>query len=388
MKTTPRRLLFFIAAFIGGLGLLAALLLLFTRNRPEGGGSEFQPTANTFRATFTQPPRPTAPSPRAATPTPWMIATVDDEPINLEEWKRAVALDQVMSALVGQVPPSPEETLERLIKDRLILQRAIAASIPEADQAQVDAWLASFLARWSLDEAALEQALAHAGLTRADLLEEVVPYLLRVERALNELPPHGDAEAWVTDLRHQAKVAVLENPSALLPPNQVPPSPQPSPQSTYAVVSLPTGPRVGDVAPDFSLPATDGTTVRLSDLRGSPVLLNFWATWCSPCRKELPVLQAAYQPDTDDLVVLGINMRESPDKVATFAADLDLELPLLLDQEGQVSDAYQVRGLPLSLFVDRDGLIVARHVGPLDQVTMDSYLAPLLTAPPISSPTP
>jgi cytochrome c biogenesis protein CcmG/thiol:disulfide interchange protein DsbE len=165
---------------------------------------------------------------------------------------------------------------------------------------------------------------------------------------------------------------VLEKLSTPLPP------PQSTLQPTPSVFSLPTGPRVGELAPDFSLPTIDDTTVRLADLRGRPVLLNFWATWCAPCRVELPLLQAAYQPDADGLIVLGIGVRESPEAVIAFATNLDLGFPLLLDQEGRVSDVYQVRGLPTSLFVDRDGLIAVRHIGPLDQAALDNYLAPLL----------
>lgn len=367
MMNTPRRLLFFVAAFMGGLGLLTALLLLFTRSVTPS------PRAST------PSPQPPTTAPRADTPAPQTVATVDGEPISLDEWRQAVALDRVMSALVGQSPPSPEGTLDRLINQRLVLRAAVAADSPQVDQAQAAAWLTSFLTTWNLDEAALDQALARAGLTHADLIEEIVPRLLRVEQALNELAPDGNAEAWVADLRDQAQVTVLEDLS-VPPPPATPPS-QPTLQPSPAAVSLPTGPRAGEAAPDFSLPATDGATVRLSDLRGRPVLLNFWATWCAPCRHELPLLQAAQQPQGEGLVVLGINVRESPDKVSAFASELDLELPLLLDRDGRVGDAYRVYGLPTSLLVDRDGLIAARHVGPLDAATLDGYLAPVLATP-------
>jgi peroxiredoxin len=354
MTPSSRRLLFFVVALAGGLGLLAVLLRLLT-----------QPTQPAVT------PRPTA------TPTPQTVATVDDEPVNVEEWERAVALDQVMSALVGQKPPSPEDTLHQLINRRLVLRAAVAANIPEPDQAQAEAWLARFLTDWSLDEAALDQALVRAGLTRAELVEEIVPRLLQVEQALNQLPPGGDAEAWISNLREGAQVEILAH--LTLAPSQS------SPQPTSPAISLPPGPRVGELAPDFDLPATGGDSVRLFDLRGRVVVLNFWATWCGPCRQELPALQNVLQASTDDLSILGINVRESPDQVTRFATDLDLALPLLLDQEGQVGDVYQVRGLPTSLFIDRDGLIAARHVGPLDQAALEGYLAPLLATSPISA---
>jgi peroxiredoxin len=357
MTPSSRRLLFFVVALTAGLSLLAVLLRLLT-----------------------QPTRPAATPRPPASPTAQIVATLDDEPVSLEEWERAVALDQVMSALVGQTPPNPEDTLQQLINRRLVLRAAVAADILEPDQAQAEAWLARFLADWGLDEAALDQVLTRADLTRAELVGEVVPRLLQVEQALNQLSPGGDTEAWVSSLREQAQVEILAHLTS-------PPS-QSVPQPTSSVAPLSPGPRVGDLAPDFDLPATEGAAVRLFDLRGRPVLLNFWATWCGPCRQELPALQTTFQAHAGDLTILGINVRESPDQVTRFATDLDLTLPLLLDQEGRVSDAYQVRGLPTSLFIDRNGLIVARHVGPLDQATLDDYLTFLLGTPAISSPTP
>lgn len=84
------------------------------------------------------------------------------------------------------------------------------------------------------------------------------------------------------------------------------------------------------------------------------------------------------QAVTDDVTTLAIAVREPQDVVSAFVNEAKLEIPMLLDQDGQVSDLYQVHGLPTSLILDRQGMIVARHVGPLDQKTLDDYLAPLL----------
>lgn len=88
------------------------------------------------------------------------------------------------------------------------------------------------------------------------------------------------------------------------------------------------------------------------------------------------------------LAILGIAVREPREAVVAFATDLELELPLLLDEDGESRDAYQVRGLPTTLFVDDKGVIFARHVGPLDQETLDSYLSSLTSAPSTPTPTP
>lgn len=386
MKNASRRLPFFAAAFIGAFVLLAVLLMFSQSPR------RVKPTPLSVAPTSmpnTPTPRPVTPAPRSAMSTPRIVSTVDDEPIYADEWERAVALDRAMSGFVGQLEPSPEETLNRLINQRLVLRAAEKAGLPKANEAQAEAWLTNFLASLNLEEEALERSLTAVGLTRSDLVEDLVPRLLEVQQALETLPD-GAAEAWVADLRRQARVVVLESvapPEPLdLPASTVGPASATSPspdQPTPTTIRLTAGPRVGELAPDISLTATDGTTVRLSDLRGQPVVLNFWAPWCPPCREELPMLETV---STDDLVVLGIAVREPPDKVIAFATDLGLELTLLLDEKGQTSDVYQVRGLPTSLFVNGEGMIIARHVGPLDQETLDSYLALLLATAPAPNP--
>jgi len=350
MSNSFRRILFFGVALIGGLGLVAAMLV-----------------------SLGQTPRPLPPSPTAVTPTPPAVATVDGLSIWRHEWEQAVALDHVMSGLVGQPPPAPEETLEQLINQHLVLRQATAAGIPETDPAQAEAWLADLIAAQNLTQAALDQALQRSQLTRADLVQEVIPRLLRVEQALNTLSPDGDAQAWVAALRDQAQIEIKESLYPLS--SSLPPTPEPPPIQT----TLPAGPGVGELAPNFRLEATDGTAVTLSDLRGRPVLLSFWATWCTMCHDELRLLQAITHSSATDMVVLTIDVRESPAKVQAVADELGLSSSLL-DQTGQVNTDYQVRGLPTSFLIDRKGRIVARHVGPLDQETLDRYLALLQPA--------
>lgn len=353
MTLTSRRLLLFVTAFVGSLGLLAVLLLFFA-----------------------QPPRPTAPTTIPATPTPKTIAMVDDEVITIDKWQQAVALDQAMSGLVGQESPSPEETLNRLINERLVLRAAEKAGLVQANKDRAEAWLASFLTSWDLDVLRLEQALSGVGLTRNELLNEIIPRLLSVESALAELPPSGEAEAWVADLRSKAKVTLLENFTPLAPDMPLAaasalPAPNTSDPALPLTTAQATDPVVGELAPDFSLEAVDGTMVRLSDERGKPVVLYFWALWCVPCMEELSMLQTV---EGEDLVILSIAVREPPDKVRVFASNQAMEMSLLLDPDGRQSDAYGVHGLPTSLFVDRDGVIVARQVGPFDQDALDSIL--------------
>ena len=124
------------------------------------------------------------------------------------------------------------------------------------------------------------------------------------------------------------------------------------------------GIEVGNLAPDFKLRDLNGEYLSLSDLRGSPVILNFWATWCGPCRIEMPHLQQIYEEWQDrGLVLLSINLRETSDDVAEFMQTNNLSFPVLLDTDGSVAEEYRVTGIPPTFFIDIDGIIQASRVG-------------------------
>ncbi len=134
-------------------------------------------------------------------------------------------------------------------------------------------------------------------------------------------------------------------------------------------------PTVGRAAPDFALRRTDGTVVKLSDLHGKVVFLNFWATWCLPCKQELPDIQKVYdEKRTAGLEVLEINYQEGrADALAYFEAR-SLTMPLLLDS-GSVFDQYKLKGLPDSFFIDRDGKLSSMNIGLLSADKMRQHLA-------------
>jgi cytochrome c biogenesis protein CcmG/thiol:disulfide interchange protein DsbE len=143
---------------------------------------------------------------------------------------------------------------------------------------------------------------------------------------------------------------------------------------------LETAPRKGFLAPDFTLTTLDGSTVRLSELRGRPVLVNFWASWCGPCRAEMPHIQAAFEAyAADGLVVLGVDQMESSLAVFAFVDEFGLTFPIPLDSDGEVSAAYQVRGLPTSFFVDADGVIRDSFTGPMTAGLLESKLELILS---------
>lgn len=133
----------------------------------------------------------------------------------------------------------------------------------------------------------------------------------------------------------------------------------------------------GDEAPDFSYTLPDGTTRRLSDLRGTPVLLNFWASWCLPCVEEMPALQRAYSNAAGDLVVLAVNRNELPEAIARFAPKVDVTFPLIANVSGDIGDRYAVTSLPVTYFINRDGTINARHIGALNEQLLAERLEAL-----------
>jgi cytochrome c biogenesis protein CcmG, thiol:disulfide interchange protein DsbE len=135
----------------------------------------------------------------------------------------------------------------------------------------------------------------------------------------------------------------------------------------------PTATSSKSIAPDFRLLATDGSTVRLEDLRGKVILLNFWATWCPPCRAEMPELDSLYREHgaQHDFVVLGVDAEESQVQVRDYARSHNVSFPLLLDGDGKVTDSlYAVRSLPTSMIIDREGRIRDVWTGQLPKATV------------------
>lgn len=117
-------------------------------------------------------------------------------------------------------------------------------------------------------------------------------------------------------------------------------------------------PLVGGPAPLFELETVDGQIIKLSELKGEFVILNFWATWCVPCAKEMPEFQKAHQSLKDNKIkILAINFGESKKKVSKFIQDYHLSFPVLLDKFGNVSAKYRVTGLPVTYFITPDGII-------------------------------
>jgi peroxiredoxin len=135
-----------------------------------------------------------------------------------------------------------------------------------------------------------------------------------------------------------------------------------------------TGIKLGQIAPDFFLLDSTGRAISLYELRGRPVIINFWASWCGPCRNEMPDLNALYQSESAQhgLVVLAVNTDDDDRKGAeTFIHDKQLRFTILWDDKNEIRRRYNVRAYPTSFFIDRNGIIRAIRVGSMERDDMD-----------------
>lgn len=141
-------------------------------------------------------------------------------------------------------------------------------------------------------------------------------------------------------------------------------------------------PQQGFLAPDFELPTSSGEPTKLSDLRGQAVLVNLWATWCPPCRAEMQSIEKMYQEYKDQgFTVLAVNMTYQDDSSAVmpFVSEQGLTFPILFDETGKMANAYQLRSLPSSYFIHRDGTINEVVIGgPMSEALLRTRIEDIL----------
>ncbi|MFC4324197.1 redoxin domain-containing protein [Litchfieldia salsa] len=134
----------------------------------------------------------------------------------------------------------------------------------------------------------------------------------------------------------------------------------------------------GDLAPDFELETLDGQLVKLSELKGKKIILNFWATWCPPCKAEMPHMQSFYEDqDHGSVEILAVNLTNSEqrkDAVNKFVEQYQLTFPILLDQSGEIGDTYRAYTIPTSYYIDSSGIIVKKIIGPMDKEMMNEMI--------------
>ena len=137
----------------------------------------------------------------------------------------------------------------------------------------------------------------------------------------------------------------------------------------------------GDLAPDFTLTTLDGKKVQLSELKGKKVIVNFWATWCPPCKAEMPHMQNFYEDfsDEENIEILAVNMtsEDKEESVQNFVQDYELTFPIPLDTEGVVRETYQVLRIPTSYMIDTKGRIQNKIEGPMDENMIKDFVSNL-----------
>jgi len=138
-------------------------------------------------------------------------------------------------------------------------------------------------------------------------------------------------------------------------------------------------PRVDKPAPDFRVTTLDGQVFQLSDFRGQPVWISFWATWCPPCRAENPDIEAVYEANRDQgLVIIALSIGESTDTVRDYVARTGLTYTIGLDQGTDIAAQYRIVGIPTHFFVDRDGIIRDWRIGSMSEGTMEKKVAQIM----------
>ena len=154
------------------------------------------------------------------------------------------------------------------------------------------------------------------------------------------------------------------------------------PDAIGSPVASSPSPREGFYAPDFKLETLTGSQVQLSSLRGKIVVVNFWTTWCPPCRAETPALETSYKAYKDvDVVILGVNLtdQDALKDVQSFVREFGLTYPILLDRDGAIGLLYQLNGLPTTFFINRQGVIRTVVVGgPMSETFIRSKIEILM----------
>ena len=160
------------------------------------------------------------------------------------------------------------------------------------------------------------------------------------------------------------------------PPQQAVPTPSPTPADSSQSGDQPTKEKINLMADyDFTLEDLNGNKVTLSQLKGKKVYLNFWATWCPPCKEEMPDIEKLYQETKDsDLVILAVSVDTDKKTVEDFIAKNKYNFPVLLDVKGEVSQLYQVSGIPTSYFIDTDGILNGGTTGGIPFESMKEFV--------------
>ncbi len=301
---------------------------------------------------------------------PGIVAYVDASPVTAAQWGQARAYAEATLRLLGEPGAQLDEAtvLESFVEDMLIVREADTAGFQITNEI-IDSEETHLLriageSRETLDDVLQEVGLTKAGwrteLHRAVLAATYIEEVVLADTAPGQRPQQRSQ--WLTDLKKAHAVQLMPD---------------------FEPVE---GLGIGDLAPDFELQTLDGSTLKLSDLRGEIVILNFWATWCHPCQKEMPLFVETYAQHGDEgITVYAVNVGEQADVVRDFAEDFGMEFPIGLDTGETVMQGYRLFGLPTTFFINREGVINYVVAGALREADYKRLVNTLLQESPSPS---
>jgi thiol-disulfide isomerase/thioredoxin len=291
-------------------------------------------------------PAPAAP-PQAEANSP--VARINGLEFSLAELEREFAFNRATYKLTNNrelVLQDLAGTLQGLVPSLVLNQRALEAGV-EVSDAEATTRLESYLASRNSTVEDLERELKPYGYTVADV-RDIFARMVRVENYIDQVmaeagPQQEDFSGWLDEVLDQAEIEILYEPPRV-------------------------SPLQGSAAPDFTAATLAGDQASLAQFQGRPIILNFWATWCGPCREEMPMFQQLYETGQEGgLVVLAANVEEDPALIQPYVEELGLTFDILLDQQAGLAQQYRVTGLPTTFFIDRQGLIQHVQLGPVTE---------------------
>ncbi|MGI8587644.1 MAG: redoxin domain-containing protein [Chloroflexia bacterium] len=290
----------------------------------------------------------------SAQPPAGVLARVNGEEITVAQVDKKILISRAITALLNgkEETPSRGAILDSLIQERMQAQDAARAGVSVSDD-EIAQFVQSRVEANGKSVSDLDTALKGYGLTRADFYADQKPFLL-INKYVGEKVVAGATSDNERQQKQNDWLAALQNTSKV---------------ERFGTPDEPTAPRIGATAPNFTLRDLSGKIVSLSDFHGRPVLINFWATWCDPCRRELPTIQAAYAQRqasgpqaAQGLAILGVAVESDPAIVTSFQKEFGLAYSILPDEADQIKNLYRVGPIPTSFFIDRQGTIRAIKV--------------------------
>ncbi len=355
-----------------GIALLAGIGVLWAFNRP----GRTMPIAT-----------PATPVTRTAQPGTLaaedVVAWINRNPVPLAALTQRQNVDRAFNALLGLPTVDEATSLDRLLNEALVLQAAQAAGFtvaPEVALAERNALLTAY----GKSEAELSTALQAEGLPLTAFDAYFAQLLTARDFVTAQAAAQGiTPEAYILGLRQTNDVQIATRevatpPTATLLPEAATPLPStPAPIATPTPLPTPDEPRGvanGQHAPNFTLATLDGTPLTLDTLRGKPVVLSFWVTWCGHCRAQMPLLLDAHARYGTDVHFVGINVRETQDTAQSYVTGQGIAYPIVLDADGAIAQLYQISGFPTTYFLNAEGRVVARQIGQLNPQVLEQYL--------------